>query len=108
MLRPRARIRARTNIPVIYATAHADPVTLQRAQVTEPFGLINKPYDDEQMRSAISMTLFKRSMERQMSEIEDRYRRLMANTSDLVFVVKERRILTASASSIAALGYHSR
>lgn len=98
-------IRARTNIPVIYATAHADPVTLQRAQVTEPFGLINKPYDDEQMRSAISMTLFKRSMERQMNEIEDRYRRLIANTSDLIFVVKERRILSASASSIEALGY---
>jgi PAS domain S-box-containing protein len=100
------RIRARTNIPVIYATAHADPATLQRAQVTEPFGLINKPYDDEQMRSAISMTLFKRSMERQMNEIEDRYRRLMALTSDLVFVVTERRVLTASASAIAALGYH--
>jgi PAS domain S-box-containing protein len=100
------RIRARTNIPVIYATAHADPATLQRAQVTEPFGLINKPYDDVQMRSAIAMTLFKRSMERQVSEVEDRYRRLMSHTSDLVFVVRERRILNASASAITALGYH--
>ncbi len=100
------RIRARTNIPVIYATAHADPATLQRAQVTEPFGLINKPYDDDQMRSAIAMTLFKRSMERQVNEVEDRYRRLMSHTSDLVFVVRERKILNASASAISALGYH--
>ena len=100
------RIRARTNIPVIYATAHADPLTLQRAQVTEPFGLINKPYDDDQMRSAIAMTLFKRSMERQVSEVEDRYRRLMSHTSDLVFVVRERKILNASATAITALGYH--
>lgn len=100
------RIRARTNIPVIYATAHADPATLQRAQVTEPFGLINKPYDDDQMRSAIAMTLFKRSMERQVSEVDDRYRRLMSHTSDLVFIVRERKILNASASAISALGYH--
>ena len=100
------RIRARTNIPVIYATAHADPATLQRAQVTEPFGLINKPYDDDQMRSAIAMTLFKRSMERQVSEVEDRYRRLMSHTSDMVFVLRDRRILTASAAAMAALGYH--
>lgn len=100
------RIRARTNIPVIYATAHADPATLQRAQVTEPFGLINKPYDDDQMRSAIAMTLFKRSMERQVSEVDDRYRRLMSHASDLVFVVRDRRILNASASAISTLGYH--
>jgi PAS domain S-box-containing protein len=101
------RIQARTNIPVIYTTAHADSATLQRAHVTEPFGLINKPYDDEQMRSAISMTLFKRSMERQVTEIEDRYRRLMAHSSDLVFVVKERCILTTSASALKTLGYNA-
>lgn len=99
------RIRARTDIPVIYATAHADPATMQRAQVTEPFGLINKPYDDTQMRSAIAMTLFKRSMERQIDEVDDRYRRLMARTSDLVFVVRDRRIVAVSASVMSVLGY---
>lgn len=41
-----AQIRARFDIPVVYLTAHADDKTLRRAQDTEPFGYILKPFDE--------------------------------------------------------------
>ena len=34
------QIRVRFNIPVVYLTAYTDDETLQRAKVTEPFGLL--------------------------------------------------------------------
>src|SRR5271169_2938672 len=42
-------IRTRFDIPIIYATAHADDATLQRAKVTEPFGYILKPFDEREL-----------------------------------------------------------
>lgn len=50
-------IQDRLDIPVVYLTAHADEMTLQRAKSTEPLGYIHKPFDDAELQKAIKSSL---------------------------------------------------
>ncbi len=47
------------NIPIIFLTAVTDTETLEKAQITEHFGYIGKPYDEHALRMAIETTLYK-------------------------------------------------
>ena len=53
-----SRIRARHNLPVIYLTAYSDPDTLERAKITEPFGYILKPFDEEKVVEILNKVVF--------------------------------------------------
>jgi len=64
------QIRTRFDIPVIYLTAYADDTTLQRARITEPFGYIIKPFQNQELYSAIEMALYKHKMEKKLKEHE--------------------------------------
>ncbi len=61
-------IRTRYDIPVIFLTAFADPGTLQRAKVTEPFGYILKPFEERELLTAIEMALYKHKMEKKIKD----------------------------------------
>ena len=63
-------IRRRVIIPVVYLTAHSDDATLQRAKLTEPFGYVLKPYEDNDLQTAIEIGLYKHQMERRLRENE--------------------------------------
>ncbi len=45
------------NIPVIYVTAYSDDRTLERAKQSLPFGFINKPFRDNDLRVNIEIAL---------------------------------------------------
>lgn len=47
------------NIPVIYVTAHNDEETLQRAQMSKPYGFINKPLRGTDLKTAVRFALNK-------------------------------------------------
>lgn len=64
------QVRANLDIPVIYLTAYADDLTLERAKVTEPFGYILKPFDERELYTNIEMALYKHKMERKLRESE--------------------------------------
>ncbi len=61
-------IRSRYDIPVIFLTAFADPGTLQRAKITEPFGYILKPFEERELLTAIEMALYKHEMEKKIKD----------------------------------------
>lgn len=63
-------IRSEQSIPVIYLTAYADEETLQRAQITEPFGYIIKPFEDRELKTCIQMALYKHRMDERILENE--------------------------------------
>ena len=63
-------IRERFDVPVIYLTAYADPATLQRARVTEPFGYLLKPFEERELHVVIEMALHRHELERRLRESE--------------------------------------
>lgn len=46
-------------IPVIYVTAYSDEETLERAQMTNPYGFINKPLRDIDLKTTVRFALDK-------------------------------------------------
>ncbi len=56
-------IREKLNIPVLYLTAHSDDETLKRAKQTEPYGYILKPFEEDELRTAIEIALYKHQVE---------------------------------------------
>lgn len=62
-------IRKSANVPVIFLTAYSGDDFLERAKITEPYGYLLKPIHEEQLESAIRMTMHKhsRDLKRKMS-----------------------------------------
>jgi FOG: CheY-like receiver len=50
-------IRERFDVPVVYLTAYSDNKILERAERTEPFGYIIKPFDEKDLYSSIEVAL---------------------------------------------------
>ncbi len=67
-----AEIRERYDIPVVYLTAYADSNTLQRAQITEPYSYLIKPFEERELHIAIEMALYKHRMEKERARLEER------------------------------------
>ena len=82
-------ISSRLDIPVVYLTAHADKKTLARAKITEPFGYILKPFDDKDLQTNIEMALYKHRMGNMLKESEERYRSVVENAHDAIYIITQ-------------------
>lgn len=63
------------DVPVIFLTAYADPVTIDRARIAHPFGYIVKPFEDRELHITIEIALYRHLVERQLRESEAQLRR---------------------------------
>ena len=66
------QIRARQDLPIIYLTAYADGDLSDRVKATEPFGYLLKPFQEQELRLAIDMTLYKHKLETDLREANRR------------------------------------
>lgn len=89
-----ARIRKDHFIPVVYLTAHSDEETLKRAQVTEPYGYILKPFQERELRTVIEMGLYKHRAERDLRASERRYATTLASIGDGVIATDRHATIT--------------
>ncbi len=53
------QIAAKSDVPIIFLTCLNDPVVMDRAIKTNPFGYLVKPYDNAALRSCIEIALVK-------------------------------------------------
>jgi PAS domain S-box-containing protein len=65
-----ARLREEYHIPIIFLTAHADKDTVSKAKVTEPYAYLVKPFDAEELQSAVEIAVYRDQMERKVRESE--------------------------------------
>lgn len=92
-------IRDRFGIPVIFLTAYSDEKTVQRAKITEPsgfivkksFGLLNKPFREEDLHSTIEITLYRNRMEKRLREHEKWLKAVFNSISDALIATDSLR-----------------
>lgn len=65
------QISGKVGTPVIFVTAHADEVTLQRAKLTRPFGYVIKPFEPNELRANIEITMHRARTSPQVVEEAD-------------------------------------
>jgi PAS domain S-box-containing protein len=97
-------IRARHHVPVVFLTAHADRVTLERAKAAHPYGFLTKPAAPASLHAALEMAVHRHRAERQLEEQEAWYRTALASIAEAVFVTDTLgriRALNRAAESFA-------
>lgn len=76
------KIRDEMDIPIIYLTAYSNEQVLERAQLTEPYGYILKPFREGEVNANIKMAIYKhKSEKKRQDEIK---RRVLADFYDLI------------------------
>lgn len=65
-------IYARWDTPVIYLTAYADDLTVDRAKGTLASGYLLKPFEERGLKSTIDLALYRHKMERMVQGLEER------------------------------------
>jgi PAS domain S-box-containing protein len=88
------KIKAEYDIPVIFITAFADPQTLQRAKITEPYGYIIKPFEERELHTSIEIALYKHSMEKKLKSSEHRLAITLKSIGDAVIATDKDGVIT--------------
>ncbi|HEV8580416.1 MAG TPA: response regulator [Thermoanaerobaculia bacterium] len=97
------QIHARLDIPVVYLTAYADDVVLQRAKAAVPFGYILKPFQERDLRTTIEIALHRHRLETALSESRDWLAATLRSIGDGVIATNERggvRFMNGAAETI--------
>jgi PAS domain S-box-containing protein len=102
-IRAAERILERRDIPIVYVTAYADEATLERARVTEPYGYVTKPFEEGDLRAAISVALYKHRIEQRLRKSEEQYRNLFRLAPVGIFHFSADFLLTECNEPFAAL-----
>ena len=76
------QIRA-LGIPLIYVSGCCDSPTLQRAQRTEPYGYILKPYRASDLRISVEMSLQRHRAEQDQERLLKRFKDVLASVKTL-------------------------
>jgi AmiR/NasT family two-component response regulator len=58
-----ARVRSELGTPVVFMTAYSDKRTVQRAMESDPFGYVNKPFDERDIRMVIDIAVLRHRYE---------------------------------------------
>lgn len=101
-----SQIFSQLNIPVVYLTAYSDEQTLKKAKVTEPFGFIIKPFEAQDLFSAIEMAFYRHKLRNMLKESEERYNALFDRSLSYIYIHDfEGQFIDANEAALKALGY---
>jgi PAS domain S-box-containing protein len=77
-------IRSSFDVPVVYLTAFSDKKTLERAELTEPFGYIVKPFNERDFKITVQMALNKSVIESKFKKRAELYYDTLKSAGDFI------------------------
>lgn len=100
-------IKTDHDIPIIFLTAFADPQTLQRAKITEPYGYIIKPFEEKELHTSIEIALYKHNMEKKLKNSERKLAITLRSIGDAVIATDKNGIVNYLNPAAEKLTCHS-
>jgi CheY-like chemotaxis protein len=70
-------------VPLVYVSGYCDGPVLQRAQLTEPYGYILKPYRTADLRISVEMSIQRYRAEQERERLLKRFQEVMASVKTL-------------------------
>lgn len=64
-------IRSEMEVPIVFLTAYSDDSTIRQARLTQPYGYLLKPFDEDVLKTTISVALYKHRTDVRMKEQRD-------------------------------------
>lgn len=101
------QIKDKIDIPIIYLTAYGDENTIEKAQLTDPFGYILKPFDEVHLNSAIQIALQKHEANNKLKESEARYRALVEMSPIAIGIHCEGKVVYSNSAGVKLFGAKS-
>src|SRR5207247_7819671 len=98
-----SQIRQSLDIPVVFVTAHSDESTLRRAQATQPYGFVLKPFDRNDLRVAIEIALHKHRIDAHLRRSEQRFATTLKAIGEAVISTDARGVVDFMNGADAAL-----
>lgn len=100
------QMQAQHAVPIVFLTADADRLTLDRAKETFPYGYLIKPFDARELEIAMEIAHYKFSAERKLWESEERHRMILQTAMDGFWLTDcEGRLLEVNAAYCEMSGY---
>jgi PAS domain S-box-containing protein len=96
-------LRHMFQVPVVFLTAYADPQTLGRAKVTEPYGYLLKPFEIRELHSAVEIALYKSQAEKRLHHL-NQVLRAIRSIGQLIVQEKNRDRLINQACQLLTEG----
>jgi CheY-like chemotaxis protein len=73
----------RLRVPIVYVSGHCDGPVLERAQRTDPYGFILKPYRTDDLRISVEMSLERHRAEQEREQLLQRFHQVLASVKTL-------------------------
>ena len=100
------QIGAVTDIPVIFLTGYSHDPLLQQAKITAPYGYLVKPVPERELAGTIEIALYRYKLDHQVKESEARYRGLIEQAFDGIFLSDQSGYYSeVNPAGCAMLGY---
>lgn len=80
-----AKINELITIPIVYLTANQSSDVIEKMTNTHPFGLLLKPVSEKELKTRMSLALYRFETEKRLRESEERYFRLAENARDMIY-----------------------
>lgn len=78
------QIRSFCNVPIVYITGHADIEQWQKAQITEPFGYIIKPFELRELEVVVAAAFYKFQKEEELFALSNSCHTYLENLRGVV------------------------
>ena len=83
------KIKAESDIPIVFITGYGDREYVKKAQEIKPFGYVMKPFGQEEIGAVIEIALHKKAMELKLKKANEQ---LAQTNRDLKQEIKERKL----------------
>ncbi len=84
-LQTATKINELIDIPIVYLTANQSSEVIEKMNATHPFGLLLKPVNDKELKTRLTLALYRFETDKRLRESEERYFRLTENARDMIY-----------------------